>query len=153
HPAGTRTIPARSEQTEVQMSRTSVSRLLDPTVELDRRRLLTGSLAAGVGFSFLGAMAAPAPVGAQERGGGTLVFNNSANPSGFDPHLVGDVVAWYVLDNIFDRLVRLDPATMEPVPSLAESVDVSEDGLVYTFTLRGGLTFHNGRAMTSADVK
>jgi peptide/nickel transport system substrate-binding protein len=128
--------------------------LLDPTVELDRRRLLKNSIAAGVGFSLLGGVSAPTIVGAQEDGsGGTLIFNNGSNPSGFDPHIVGAVASWYVLDNIFDRLVRLDPATMEPVPSLAESVDVSDDGLVYTFKLRSGVTFHNGRAMTSADVK
>jgi len=85
--------------------------------------------------------------------GGTLIFNGGSNLSGLDPHTTGAVVSWYVLDNIFDRLVRLDPETQEPVPSLAERVDVSDDNLTYTFTLRKGVTFHNGREMTAADVK
>ncbi len=135
------------------MTRTDISRLLDPTVELDRRRLLKTGIAAGVGLSALGGLASPALVSAQEGGSGTFIFNNGSNPSGFDPHIVGAVASWYILDSIFDRLVRLDPATMEPVPSLAESYEVSDDGLVYTFTLRSGVTFHNGRALTSADVK
>jgi len=135
------------------MSRTSLARLLDATTELDRRKLLKGSLAAGAGAALFGGLTGTTLVSAQEGGGGTLIFNNGSNPSGFDPQIVGAVASWYVLDNIFDRLVRLDPATMEPVPSLAETVDVSEDGLTYTFKLRSGVTFHNGRAMTSADVK
>jgi peptide/nickel transport system substrate-binding protein len=131
-----------------------VSETFNPTVELDRRSLLKSSLAAGVGLSILGGIAAPQIVGAQEDGtGGTLIFNGLTNPSGFDPHITGAVVSWYVLDNLFDRLVRIDPATLEPVPSLAESYEVSPDGLTYTFTLRDGVTFHNGRALTSADVK
>ena len=69
------------------------------------------------------------------------------------PHIVGAVVSWFLLDNMFDRLMRLDPVTSEPVPSLAESYEVSEDGLVYTFKLRSGVTFTNGREMSSADVK
>ena len=63
------------------------------------------------------------------------------------------MVSWYVLDNLFDRLVRLDPDSQLPVPSLAEKTDVSDDGLTYTFTLRQGVKFHNGREMKAVDVK
>jgi len=89
----------------------------------------------------------------QPSAGGTLIFNGGSNLSGLDPHTVGAVVSWYVLDNIFDRLMRLNAETQEPEPSLAEKVDVSADGLTYTFTLRKGVTFHNGRELTSDDVK
>ncbi len=85
--------------------------------------------------------------------GGTLIYNGGSNPSGFDPHIVGDTVAWNVLDNLFDRLVRLDAKTQLPTPSLAEKYDASSDGLTYTFQLRKGVKFHNGREMKAADVK
>jgi peptide/nickel transport system substrate-binding protein len=101
------------------------------------------------------ATTAGSPVGNGQAGakGGTLLFNGGSNPSGFDPHIVGDTVAWNVLDNIFDRLVRLDAKTQQPVPSLAEKFDTSSDGLTYTFQLRKGVRFHNGREMKAADVK
>ena len=41
----------------------------------------------------------------------------------------------------------------EVEPLLAEGAEVSDDGLTYTFTLRDGVTFHSGKALTSADVK
>ncbi|EIM73549.1 extracellular solute-binding protein [Nitratireductor aquibiodomus RA22] len=57
-----------------------------------------------------------------------------------------------ILHHIFETLVAYrDDLSVGPL--LAESWDVSEDGRVYTFTLRGGATFHNGDPVTSADVK
>ncbi|MDO4295786.1 MAG: ABC transporter substrate-binding protein [bacterium] len=57
--------------------------------------------------------------------------------------------------NIFDRLVEVKPnedGTSELVPSLAESVAVSSDGLTYTFQLKEGIQYSNGAALTSDDV-
>jgi ABC-type transport system substrate-binding protein len=56
-----------------------------------------------------------------------------------------------VLLNIFDGLVQYDPQTLQPVAALAESWDISDDGLVYTFHLREA-RFHDGSGFTAHDV-
>jgi peptide/nickel transport system substrate-binding protein len=55
------------------------------------------------------------------------------------------------LENVFDTLVEPD-ANLEMRPALAESWDVSGDQLVWTFHLRRGVTFHDGRPFTADDV-
>jgi ABC-type transport system substrate-binding protein len=62
------------------------------------------------------------------------------------------VVAGSILPNIFSSLVQFDEH-LGLIPDLAESWEVSPDGLTYTFKLRQGLTFHNGDPLTSADIK
>lgn len=57
-----------------------------------------------------------------------------------------------VLSNVYDCLLRLE-ADGSLSPCLAESYDVSDDGLEYTFHLRKGVKFHNGMEMTAEDVK
>lgn len=52
---------------------------------------------------------------------------------------------------VFETLVTVD-SSYEPVPMLAESIDISDDGTTYTFKLREGVTFHNGQEMTAEDV-
>lgn len=59
-----------------------------------------------------------------------------------------------VADNIFSQLIRFTPGTAEIVGDLAETWEISEDGLTYTFHLREGVQFHRGFGeVTSADVK
>lgn len=57
-----------------------------------------------------------------------------------------------VLSNVYDCLLQLE-ADGTLTPALAESYEVSEDGLTYTFHLRKGVKFHNGVEMTAEDVK
>lgn len=52
---------------------------------------------------------------------------------------------------IFEPLLAMD-ADLNPQPVLAESYEVSDDGLTYTFLLREGVTFHDGSEMTAEDV-
>lgn len=57
-----------------------------------------------------------------------------------------------VIEDLYSGLVR-QGAGLVPVPDLAESWDISPDGSVYTFHLRQGVTFHNGRAFSAEDVR
>src|SRR5690606_354122 len=49
-------------------------------------------------------------------------------------------------------LVAIDPASAEPRPGLAEAWEVADDGLVYTFTLREGVVWHDGQPFSARDV-
>lgn len=75
----------------------------------------------------------------------------NAQPTSLDPHATTASMTSVISRNIFETLMTLN-AKYEPVPMLAESVAVSEDLLTYTFTLRKGVKFHNGKEMKAADV-
>lgn len=85
-------------------------------------------------------------------GDNTLVFGTTEMPSTIDPADVYEKLASDILFNTTNRLVEFDPATNDIGPGLAESWEVSEDGLTYTFTLREGVVFQDGSDMTSEDV-
>jgi ABC-type transport system substrate-binding protein len=87
----------------------------------------------------------------KQGGAAVITFNNDLTT--LDPHVGYDWQNWSVIKSIFDGLMDYKPGTTELEPDLAESYTVSDDGLTYTFTLRDGLKFHNGRNVTSADVK
>jgi peptide/nickel transport system substrate-binding protein len=63
-----------------------------------------------------------------------------------------DAASERVRSLMFNSLVKKDEK-FDYVPELASKIDRSEDGLTFTFTLRDGVTFHDGRAFTSADAK
>lgn len=59
-----------------------------------------------------------------------------------------------VLGQVYDTLMYMDPSgTKDPEPRIAESYEVSDDGLEYTFHLRDDVKFHDGSQLTSDDVK
>jgi nickel transport system substrate-binding protein len=64
-----------------------------------------------------------------------------------------DYGAMYYGSNFYDTLVSYDEATGDILPGLAESWEVSDDGLVYTFRLRGGVVFHDGESFDAVAVK
>lgn len=73
-------------------------------------------------------------------------------PSGIDPTTVsGAALDQLVDDNVYEGLVRRMPSG-DLEPTLAESWDVSDDGLTYTFNLRQGVQFHDGSDFDAADV-
>ena len=68
-----------------------------------------------------------------------------------DPHASAAAGTREVLFNVYEGLVKTGPDG-ELIPAVAERYDISEDGLVYTFTLREGVKFHNGESVTAEDV-
>jgi peptide/nickel transport system substrate-binding protein len=85
-------------------------------------------------------------------GGNTLVAAVSAQPDQFDPHVTTAYPSFQVLENVYDTLVVPNAQDLTMEPSLAESWETSEDQLTWTFTLRDGVTFHDGSTFDSADV-
>jgi peptide/nickel transport system substrate-binding protein len=84
--------------------------------------------------------------------GGTVVVAISADPGGLNPSITTQGGVTTVCGSIFSGLVAQD-FDLNPVPDLAESWDVSPDGLTYTFHLAPNATFHDGAPLTSKDVK
>jgi peptide/nickel transport system substrate-binding protein len=91
--------------------------------------------------------ASPEPVS-----GGTLKVGLQADPAQLDPALTSLTAAWHIIEHVYEALLSYDTG-LNPVPQLAESYEISADGTVYTFKLRPGVTFHNGRPLVAADVK
>ena len=75
-----------------------------------------------------------------------------SEPSNLDiRETAGAALDQILIDNVYQGLVSRTP-DQEIVDTLASSHDVSADGLTYTFTLREGVTFHDGQELTPADV-
>ena len=109
-------------------------------------RLTTVAMTAALALS----VAAPG-VSAQDEGG-DLVVGVTSDADTLFPWKATQFQAFTMLGLIYDNLVELDQ-NLDIVPGLAESWEISEDGMTVTFDLREGVTCHDGTPMTSADVK
>jgi oligopeptide transport system substrate-binding protein len=88
-------------------------------------------------------------------GGGSstaIAINLEQTVKDLDSAQTTDSVSTEILQNVMSGLYRLD-ANARPFPDMAEGVDISEDGLNYTFTLRDGIKWSNGDPVTSEDFK
>src|SRR3954452_4772285 len=92
---------------------------------------------------FLLLMAAVSTAFAQDNTTVTTAFKE-AQPNTLDPAAAQNTDEFFVLRNVCDGLVTYDPSTLAPAPALATSWDISDDGTVYTFHLRDGVTFTDG---------
>jgi len=69
-----------------------------------------------------------------------------------DPHVATAFSSFRVIEHVYEGLLRFDSDSALQ-PALAASFEISGDGTVYDFTLRNGVTFHDGSALTAEDVK
>ena len=97
-----------------------------------QHRLTAAALGAALAVSLSGA--------AQAK---TLAYCSEGSPSSFNPQLETDGTSFDASSHqVYNRLVEFERGSTNIVAALAESWDVSEDGLEYTFHLRGGVSFH-----------
>jgi len=81
----------------------------------------------------------------------TLQVATDQSPVGLDRHVATAFSTTLITGPIYEGLTATDSG-LQVIPALAESWTVSEDGLTYVFTLRDGVTFHDGSALDAADV-
>lgn len=96
------------------------------------------------------ALCAGAAAAAAEK---VLTYHLTAAPDSLDPAKCNNQRCRRVMWPIFESLVDLSKDSRTIMPGLAESWDVSADGLTYTFRLRKGVRFHDGTAFTAAGAK
>ncbi|MEQ8348764.1 MAG: ABC transporter substrate-binding protein [Sneathiellaceae bacterium] len=95
----------------------------------------------------------PAPPAAQAQAPpGVLVAAQIAEPKSLDPQAVTALNDFRILVNLYDGLVRYRPGSLEIEPALAERWTIGDDGRAYTFTLREGVTFHDGTPVDAEAV-
>ena len=82
----------------------------------------------------------------------TFIFAASSDPASLDPAFAQDGETFRVSRQIFEGLVGTEPGTADPAPLLAESWDSAEDGMSHTFTLKEGVTFHDGTPFNAEAV-
>jgi peptide/nickel transport system substrate-binding protein len=121
---------------------------------LSRRAALKGATGAGL-LAVAGSSRLSTLASAQEGGAasGTLVVAWDQVPDNLDPQTARGNRNWWVLAEIYETLTILPGGSLEPEPHLAESWEVSEDGLEYTFTLKPDITFTTGNPLNADAVK
>lgn len=80
-----------------------------------------------------------------------LHFGLGAEPQYLDPHLATSVAAHNILSALLEGLVSEDPKTLQPLPGVAESWQISSDKKRYLFQLRKDALWHNGDSVTAHD--
>jgi peptide/nickel transport system substrate-binding protein len=110
------------------------------------------------GVTSLPDRAAPQATNSISLSEGKLVYGLTLSPSGIDPHTNASSELGIALSSVYDTLVYRAPATgtatdNQFVPGLAESWEVSDDGLTYTFHLRHDVTFQDGTSFNAEAVR
>lgn len=127
--------------------------------------LLIGPIAASGGLTVLGAAGSSGPAielsDAQDGTGGPFLVQSGETDRlritgpvelvSLDPALVRDLGQMFLVRQLFAGLVRFNDA-LEPIPAVAESFEISDDGLVYTFNLDDDARFYDGRQISAGDV-
>src|SRR5215218_2139212 len=141
---------------------TEQSRSTSLKSSLDRRELLkltgvAGGAAALAGTSRMSGVSAAGGSGSRTLSGRhqdetTLLFGLATDADHLDPRQINTQEAYHICANVYDCLVLYDLGAATIRPGLAETWEITEDGLQYTFHLRQGVSFHDGAAFNADAV-
>jgi peptide/nickel transport system substrate-binding protein len=104
----------------------------------------------------IGALASPtaAPAAETPRRGGVLLAVIGADAPSLDPHQESTFANIQMVAPLYSTLLQIDPYSYPKIiGDVATEWKISPDGLTYTFKIRGDIKFHDGSALTAADVK
>lgn len=101
----------------------------------------------------LGACSAGGDRVAQGDVDGVLHFGNGTEPQAIDPQVTTGIPEYHIQQALFEGLVTRNPATLAPEAGVAESWEVSADGLVYRFHLRADARWSDGTPLTAEDFR
>ena len=91
---------------------------------------------------------------AKPSGNNTFVYCTAKAPLSFSPALVMEGTSYNASSQqVYNRLVEFKKGSTDLEPALAESWEISDDGLTYTFHLRKGVKFHTTKEFTPTDRK
>jgi len=121
-------------------------RLFDDVFRAPAKWLARAAAVAAIAIAGMTAAVSPADAG------GKVVFANASPYDTLDPHAVFDVGRVAIRLNLYDGLLRWHDNPPKLGPWLAESYEISDDGLVYTFKLHEGAKFHDGSPVEASDV-
>ena len=111
-------------------------------------------LALGLAWLAACSIASGAALAQEPRRGGTLTYAVLGDPPTNDCHAASSFATMHYVSPHYSLLIKIDPTDPSKVaPDVAETWSQAPDKLSYTFKLRPGVTFHDGSALTSADVK
>ncbi len=115
-------------------------------------RFLAGVSIAVIGLAVF--MASAAVAAEQPKPGGTLAFAVAAEPASYDLHRETSFASIHPVAPHYSLLVKFDQWKYPEIEGdVAESWNISADGLTYTFKIRKGITFHDGSVLSAKDVK
>ena len=127
----------------------------DTTRSLSREEFLRGTAGLAAAGTGMGLLVPSALARGQAKKGGTLhlVYTDTSAAETSDPTVqTGIAVSQPALNNTYDRLTYIVPGTWALRPRLAVSWHATPDAKTWTFNLRPGVKFHNGKPFTSKDV-
>ncbi len=118
-----------------------------------KRSLLSLALAASVAMPISGTIISEA--GAATPPNMLIIADRIDDLISLDPQEMFEISGTDMANNIYDRLVELNPADLSKgyEPGLAESWEISEDGKTFTFKMREGIKFHSGNTVTAKDAE